>query len=84
MIQAQIKENITKLRVTGLCVGNAPVTGEFPAQMANNAENVSIWWHHHAILIVPKKSMHGRFLIKRVFFTEWKSHTIVREQAFLS
>ena len=26
------------LRVTGLCVGNSPVTGEFPAQMASNAE----------------------------------------------
>ena len=38
----------SKLRVTGLCVGNSPVTGEFPAQMASNAENVSIWWRHHA------------------------------------
>ena len=37
----------SKLRVTGLCAGNSPVTGEFPAQMANNAENVSIWWRHH-------------------------------------
>ena len=27
----------SKLRVTGLCVGNSPVTGEFPAQMASNA-----------------------------------------------
>ena len=27
--------------------GNSPVTGEFPAQMATNAENVSIWWRHH-------------------------------------
>ena len=36
-----------KLRVTGLCVGNSPGTGEFPAQMASNAENVSIWWRHH-------------------------------------
>ena len=27
-----------KLRVTGLCAGNSPVTGEFPAQMASNAE----------------------------------------------
>ena len=35
-IQAQIKENI-----------KAPVTGEFPAQMANKAENVSAWWRHH-------------------------------------
>ena len=25
------------------------VTGEFSAQMANNAENVSIWWRHHDI-----------------------------------
>ena len=37
----------SKLRVTGLCAGNSPVTGEFPAQMASNAENVSIWWRHH-------------------------------------
>ena len=39
----------SKLRVTGLCVGNSPVTGEFPAQMASNTENVSIWWRRHAI-----------------------------------
>ena len=30
------------------CVGYSPGTGEFPAQMASNAENVSIWWRHHA------------------------------------
>ena len=37
----------SKFRVTGLCAGNSPVTGEFPAQRASNAENVSIWWRHH-------------------------------------
>ena len=37
----------SNLRVTGLCAGNSPVTGEFLAQMASNAENVSIWWRHH-------------------------------------
>ena len=37
----------SKLRVTGLCEGNSPGTGEFPAEMASNAENVSIWWRHH-------------------------------------
>ena len=37
----------SKLRVTGLCEGNSPVTGEFPAQRAINAEHVSIWWRHH-------------------------------------
>ena len=29
-----------------------PVTGEFPAQMASNAENVSIWWRHHGIVAI--------------------------------
>ena len=37
----------SKPRVTGLCVGNSPGTGEFPAQMASYGENVSIWWRHH-------------------------------------
>ena len=37
----------SKLRVTGLCAGKSPGTGEFPAQMASNAENASIWWRHH-------------------------------------
>ena len=41
----------SKLRVTGLCAGNSPVTGEFPAQMASNAENVSILWRHHVMHI---------------------------------
>ena len=49
----------SKLRVTGLCVWNSTGTGEFPAQMASNAENVSIWWRHyespvaHAIRLIP-------------------------------
>ena len=38
----------SKLRFTGLCAGNSPETGEFPAQMASNSENVSIWWRHRA------------------------------------
>ena len=40
-------KKISKLRVTGHCAGNSAVTGEFPAQMASNAENVSFWWRHH-------------------------------------
>ena len=39
----------SKDRVTGLCGGNLPVTGEFPAQMASNAENVSISWRHRVL-----------------------------------
>ena len=40
----------SKPRLTGLCVGNSPGTSEFPAQMASNAENVSIWWRRHVSL----------------------------------
>ena len=39
----------SKLRVTGLCVGNSPGTGEFPTQRPSNAGNVSNWWRHHAL-----------------------------------
>ena len=62
----------SKLHITGLCVGNSPVTGEFPEQRASNAENVSIWqchhkqnlweipcpqqWHEHINSFVPKRS----------------------------
>ena len=42
---------MSKLHITGLCEGNSPVTGEFPAQRASNAENVSIWWRHHGPLL---------------------------------
>ena len=36
VVEDQIKP-ISKLRVTGLCAGNSPVTSEFPAQTVNNA-----------------------------------------------
>ena len=34
----------SKLRVTGLCVGNSPLTGQWRG-------NVSIWWRHHLMLL---------------------------------
>ena len=53
LLKRLVKESkkTTKLCVTGLCAGNSPGTGKFPAQMASNAENVSIWWRHHVISI---------------------------------
>ena len=42
----------SKLHVTGLRVWNSPVSGEFPTQMANYAENDSIWWHHILCLFI--------------------------------
>ena len=44
----------SKLRVTGLCEGNSPVTGEFPTQRASNAEDVFIWWRLHECVSVNK------------------------------
>ena len=37
----------SKLRVTGLCAGNSPVTGAFLEQRASKAEKVSVRWLHH-------------------------------------
>ena len=51
-IQTQIKENIKAPRHWPLC-GEFTGTGEFPAQKASNAENVSIWWRHHASKPTP-------------------------------
>ena len=44
----------SKLRVTGLCVGNSSVTGEIPTQ---NTEKVSFWWLYHAETTRPLSSM---------------------------
>ena len=41
------KKKPSKLCVTDFRAENSPVTGEFPAQMASNAESVSIWWGHY-------------------------------------
>ena len=46
----------SKLRGTGLCVGNSPETGEFPTQRASNAENVSIWWRHSCNSLKVRKA----------------------------
>ena len=56
----------SKLRVSGLCEGNLPVTGEFPAQTASNAENVSISWHHHEGgdgVCLPTNMINAEFLL---------------------
>ena len=57
----------SKLRITDLCEGNSPVTGEFPVQWDSNVESVSIWWRHHdvwcltlLVSIVSEPSIKGR------------------------
>ena len=41
------QRKLQRNRVTGLSAGNSPMTGEFPAQKARDAETLSIWLHHH-------------------------------------
>ena len=53
----------SKLGVTGLCAGNSPETGEFPAQMASIAENVSIWWRHHGYVHTDRYEPYLRYKI---------------------
>ena len=47
LFRCRSKEKASNPSVTGLCAGISPETGEFSAQMASYAENVSIWWRHH-------------------------------------
>ena len=41
----------SKLCVTGLWEGNAPMTGGFSSQRASNTENVSDWWRQHGLYL---------------------------------
>ena len=74
----------SKLRVTGLCAGNSPGTGEFPAQMASNAENVSIWWRHHVVSKVLREYNNAHRWITSTkasyaesFSTSWLLHVVL-------
>ena len=57
-IQAQTKENIKAPRHRPLCCGEFTGHRWITAQIASNAENVSIWWRHHVPLysVVAVKS----------------------------
>ena len=64
------EDQITNIRVTGLCEGNWPVTGEFAAQRASNTENVFIWWRHHEFRLLQLTSqLSDRFDILNIIGT---------------
>ena len=67
-------KKISELRVTGLCVGNSPGTGEFPAQMASNAENVSISWRHHAHLLFKWNAVNSTLIF--IPISAWSAREI--------
>ena len=62
-------KKMTKLYVTALCEGNSAVTGEFPSQMASNAENVSIWWRHNVFSLAHVRMPGQRVYSKHAIIT---------------
>ena len=52
-----------KLRVTGLCVGNSPVTRELTAQITGTAENISIWWRLHVSEKYANENKDHRYIV---------------------
>ena len=40
-----------KIHQSSASLAFVPGTGEFPAQRASSAENVSIWWRHHGMVV---------------------------------
>ena len=52
-------KKISKLRVTGLCAGNSPGSGEFPTQRASNEGNVFIWLRHHVNISYHERPVQG-------------------------
>ena len=71
----------SKLRVTGICARNSPETGDFPAQRASNAENVSIWWCHYVqcvcgksgVILIESSCVFVFSIVESHFFRAWRS-----------
>ena len=79
----------SKLRGTVLCVGNSPGTGAFPAQMASNAENVSIWWRHHMKCVYEQIVWGANLLVVVMNLNSWilapltNCHTLSSKQQII-
>ena len=66
----------SKLHVTGLCVGNSPVTSEFPAQRASNAENVFHLMTSSCYISVPVAGSPTQPGQQTVVFHKVKAHRL--------
>ena len=77
--QVQIKENIKAPR-------HWPLWGEFPAQRANNAENVSIRWRRHEVwqqimyrqTTLILNTFEIPFSLLSTYFDVWSGHPILK------
>ena len=79
----------SQLRVTGLCAGNSLVAGEFLAQMASNAEKVSIRWRLRELAYISLDKMSDRnfpgdivkYIFINDFFISIQIHLIISNDA---
>ena len=71
----RILKKASKLCVTALCVGNSPMTGEFPTQKASNTENDFIWWRHHECIGGNVFRTKVQWCGKRVM--SWRHHRFI-------
>ena len=67
LFERRSKKKTSNLRVTGLCAGKSPGTGEFPAQRASNAENASSWWRHHVNVNFYQESLFAELKSMEIF-----------------
>ena len=81
------KKKKIELRVAGLCEGNSPFTGEFSSQRASNAENVFIWWRHHAAMHVGTTTVAAYLCVELLYGTYakwdfWSRFPVIRYSIF--
>ena len=75
-------KKISKLRVTGLCARNSPVTGEFPAQMASNDgknSRLAHWGRENMATISQTTFLNVFFLNENALISTNKSPKFVPE-----
>ena len=53
----------SKLRVTGLCVGNSPGPVNSPHKGPVTRKNVSIWWRHHDTVLYLESQIAWHFSV---------------------
>ena len=82
-IQAQIKKHIKAPRHWPLC-GEITGTGEFPAQMASNADNVSIWRRHHGLRCSFAASYKEPQTMVRFYIEKIKTHRKLCHNPYLA
>ena len=62
IVYSSVYSDADQRKYIGQC-GQFTGTGKLPAQMASNAENVSIWWRHHVLCNVRSSTVVSSFSV---------------------